>query len=84
MQLTIDSILTKAVTTVANKPIIPSLTDVRLTLDKHNLTVTTSNEDISLIQTIPVQDDNHPLQDVQADDILLPARYLQKLIKKFT
>lgn len=89
MQLTIDrnqldSILTKAVTTVANKPIIPSLTGVRLTLDKHNLTVTTSNEDISLIQTIPVKDDDHPLQDVQADDILLPARYLQKLIKKFT
>lgn len=89
MQLTIDRqqvdhILTRAVTTVSNNPIIPSLSGVRLTLDQNNLTVTTSKEDISLVQTIPVQDDDHPLTDVQPDDILLPARYLQKLIKKFT
>lgn len=89
MQLTIDrkqldGILTRAVTAVSNNPIIPSLSGVRLTLDQNNLTVTTSNEDISLVQTIPTQDDDHPLTDVQPDDILLPARYLQKLIKKFT
>lgn len=89
MQLTIDRqqldhILTRAVTTVSNNPIIPSLSGVRLTLDQNNLTVTTSKEDISLVQTIPVQDDDHPLTDIQPDDILLPARYLQKLIKKFT
>lgn len=89
MQLTIDRqqldhILTRAVSTVSNNPIIPSLSGVRLTLDQNNLTVTTSKEDISLVQTVPVQDDDHPLTDVQPDDILLPARYLQKLIKKFT
>lgn len=89
MQLTIDRqqldhVLTRAVTAVSNNPIIPSLSGVRLTLDQNNLTVTTSKEDISLVQTIPVQDDDHPLTDVQPDDILLPARYLQKLIKKFT
>lgn len=89
MQLTIDRqlldhILTRAVTAVSNNPIIPSLSGVRLTLNQNNLTVMTSNADISLVQTIPVQDDDHPLTDVQPDDILLPARYLQKLIKKFT
>lgn len=89
MQLTIDrkqldSILTRAVTAVAANPVIPSLSGVRLTLTQRTLTVITSNVDVSLVQSIPVQDTEHPLKDIQPDDILLPARYLQKLIKKFT
>lgn len=89
MQLTIDrkqldGILTRAVTAVDSNPVIPSLSGVRLKLTKTTLTVTTSNEDVSLVQTIPVQDDDQPLKDVQPGDVLLPARYLQKLIKKFT
>lgn len=89
MQFTINrsqmiNIMKKAMNAISPNNAIPVLDSVKLDITDKSFIVTTSNEDITIIQTIPLEDDNNPIKNTQPGSYIVNAKFLDNAIKRLT
>lgn len=89
MKFTINRSQFNQLLTNANRAInpggtIPALQFVKIELTNQKLVLTTSNADLTIVQSVDTQDDDNPITSIESGSLLLPARFLLNVVKKMS
>lgn len=88
MKFTIDrsefiNLLSDATKAIAPNTTIPVLQNIQLEIKNNQLTLTSSNSDLTIVQTYAGNDD-HPLTNLTDGSFSMPGRFLLNVIKKMS
>ena len=79
-----NQLLTNANRAINPSGTIPALQFIKLELTSQKLVLTTSNSDLTIVQSVDTQDDDNPITSIESGSLLLPARFLLNVVKKMS